>query len=199
MRRKLSLQDQLILQNSSKHREKWEQAIATGTFWTCAPHPLGEGCQLFSPFFPLQSDDFPPSAINVHAITFHNQSTLQAPFHGHWSKKSGFALPHSPQRGSWSLGGPITPSDLSAENHVPWWLLCTESWRKPHNSHFRETLMDILRILGHSLLNPVSSTPIPWRHSTDTTAEVTGSYTEHVTVEEVFHFQSHTTSQHFCF
>lgn len=139
--------------------------IATSTYWTRASYPLGDGCQYFSPPFPLPSDNFPPSAINVRAITFHNQSTLQASFHGCWSKKSGFALPCAPQRGSWSLGGPITPSDLSAENPVPWWLLCTGSWRKPYDSHFREILFDILRILGHPLLNPVSSAPRTWRHS----------------------------------
>lgn len=68
----------------------------------------------FFSLFPLLSNNFPPSAINVDAITFHNQSSLQALFHNCWSKNSGISLPHPPHRDIWSLSGPITPSGLSA-------------------------------------------------------------------------------------
>lgn len=89
-------------------------ALQCPHFWTHIPCSLGEGCQPFSSLFPLLSDNFSPSAINVDAVTFHNRSSLQAPFHGCWSKNRGIAVPHSPCRDSWSLGGPIAPSGLSA-------------------------------------------------------------------------------------
>lgn len=112
-------QSQPKLTNLPKQKQTGEKVgremLCHGLISECTSHvPWEKDVNLFFSLFPLLSSNFPPSAINVDAITFHNQSSLQALFHGCWSKNSGISLPRPPHRDSWSPSGPVTPSGLSA-------------------------------------------------------------------------------------
>lgn len=149
---------------------------------------LGEGCPSFFSLFPLLSNNFPPSEINVDAITFHNQSRLQALFQGCWCKNSGIALPHPPHRESWNLSCTI---HCQACQHKPTSLrdFCSFTvWGKLRKSRvfqFRVGLTQNLSIFGVNCLETSC-----FKHAgtlMDTTGEAAGSFIKAVTTRRLSH------------